>query len=84
MLSDIIRFFAEKPDLLKRAVICNTKVVAWTTYAPEKVFSHWREITEKPLRLVPNTPLEGGMTQETWNKVWDEAEVVTNKIRYKV
>jgi hypothetical protein len=81
MLSDIISFLSKKPGVFKRALIANNKVVAWSLLPQDVVVTYWKEISEKPLRLVPKLPLEGCKTQETWNKIWDKSKVITNKIR---
>lgn len=81
MLKDITNFFDTKPGILKRAVVCNAKIVAWTTRPFAEVAALWRSESDKPLRLVPLAPLEGGKTQETWNRIWDKSAIITPKIR---
>jgi hypothetical protein len=81
MLSELVHFMELKPGLLKRAVVTSKRVVAWTTIAPSIVFMHWKQHTNQPLRLVPLLPREGGVTQETWNAVWDDGKEVTKGVR---
>jgi len=82
MLNTIIYFTEKYPAFIKRAVVKNNRITAWTWSSPGKVVSMWKKITNYPLRLVPITPLEGGLTQEKWNKIWDNATEITKKVRY--
>ena len=81
MLKELIDFMEQKPSLLKRAVVTPKKIIAWSTTMPEIVFKHWKQHNDKPLRLVPLLPREGGGTQELWNKVWDNGEQITKGVR---
>lgn len=71
----------EKPKLLKRALLCDKRIIAWSSLPRDAVMAHWRMISNHPLRLIPLLPLEGGLTQEKWNKVWDTSQLITKKIR---
>lgn len=80
-LEDLVTFMDQRPDLLKRAIITKQKIVAWTTKKPELVAALWKKDAKSPLRLVPSKPYEGCTTQETWNKLWDNAKTHRRGIR---
>lgn len=82
--ADLQEFLLQNP-LIKRILIVekekDTKYIVWTS-APDKLVIHsWKQNFEEPLRIVPKEPLEGGYTQELWNKVWDNAESLGPRIR---
>ena len=81
MLNDLLWFMKERPSLLKRALITDKRIIAWSTVSQDMVMSCWRLVSNQPLRLIPLLPLEGGATQERWNRVWDSSEAITKKIR---
>lgn len=80
-LEDLVGFFDKQPNLLKRAVVTNQRIVAWTTKKPELVAALWKSAAKSPLRLVPTKPCEGCTTQERWNKLWDNAKTYKKGIR---
>jgi len=81
MDNDILGFFKKKPDILKRAVIYGSRIVAWSYLPRDVVLAHWKKHSNQPLRLVPTKPLEGCATQEAWNRIWDESKILTSKVR---
>ena len=73
MLEALIAFEKLHPGILKRAVVTKLRIVAWTALPAGLVAKLWKSYTDEPLRLIPNHPKEGGLTQIKWNHIWDSA-----------
>jgi len=67
----------------KRFLVTPKYVAAWTALPLDVAVSVWKQsgLSEK-LRIIPNLPIEDGITQEYWNQMWDSAIAVRPGIRY--
>lgn len=67
----------------KRFLVTPKYVAAWTTLPPDVAITIWKQAgLSQKLRLIPNQPIENGITQEYWNQLWDSAIAVQPGIRY--
>lgn len=77
--------FLRLNPLIKRILIVrrndSERYILWAN-GPEELTLHcWKNWFSAPARLVPKEPLEGGYTQELWNKLWDDSDSLGNRIR---
>ena len=82
-VSAILLFKQLKPNIIKRALILKDRVVIWASRKPQEVIKHWLSLfgNKYKIRVMPITPLEGGVTQENWNVVWDSSTTIYRGIR---
>jgi len=81
MFKIIIEFMQDNPKFFKRVLITSNKTVVWSSLPPITIIKYWKRFTSKPLRIMPNFPLEGGATQIQWNNLWDKATPIIKGVR---
>ena len=73
------------PNLFSRLLLLHKndtyRAVGWSSGEFLNIVRIWKQYTNMPLRLIPKRPKEGGSTQMTWNKAWDNSQPLINNLR---
>lgn len=86
LIKDLIEF-KNKYNFIKRIMILNEKAstsrcIVWVTENPDIVINLWKSKFNIPLRIIPNIPIENGITQKNYNLFWDRSSPVGKGIRF--
>jgi hypothetical protein len=86
MLKDILLFRKEAGALVKRALVVRKKgyTIVWTNANEQDLVELWNKKYFTKLRVMPKRPIEGGITQQYWNKLWDLSKPICKGVRLLV